>query len=182
MDGIPVFLPDAAEVVTVPSAHTSNAMGAEFEEILARGDQRVLHLGAGSTARKYPGCIELEHKIFRHTDVVGDAHALPFRDSSFDRVFAFNVFEHLRDPARAAREILRVLKPGGALALHTAFLQPLHEAPRHFFNATEFGVREWFRDFEIEQCRGKWKFFARFYPRLSRCQPARNAPRKRRSG
>ena len=152
LDGVPVFLPDAAEVVTVPSAHTSNAIGAEFEEILARGDQCVLHLGAGSTATKYPGCIELEHKIFRHTDVVGDAHALPFRDSSFDRVFAFNVFEHLRDPARAAREILRVLKPGGALALHTAFLQPLHEAPRHFFNATEFGVREWFRDFEIEQC------------------------------
>jgi SAM-dependent methyltransferase len=152
MDGIPVFLSDATEVATVPPAHTSNPLGAEFEEILARGDQRVLHLGAGSTDRKYPGCIELEHKIFRHTDVVGDAHALPFRDSSFDRVFAFNVFEHLRDPARAAREILRVLKPGGALALHTAFLQPLHEAPRHFFNATEFGVREWFRDFEIEQC------------------------------
>src|SRR4030095_4083558 len=136
MDGIPVFLSDATEVATVPSAHTSNPMGAEFEEILARGDQRVLHLGAGSTERKYPGCIELEHKIFRHTDVVGDAHALPFRDSSFDWVFAFNVFEHLRDPARVAEEILRVLKPGGAFASHTAFLQPLHEAPRHFFNAT----------------------------------------------
>lgn len=158
IDGIPVFLADAAEVVTVPSAHTSNPLGAEFEEILARGDQRVLHLGAGSTATKYPGCIELEYRIFRHTDVVGDAHALPFRDGSFDRVFAFNVFEHLRDPARAAREILRVLKPGGALALHTAFLQPLHEEPCHFFNATEFGVREWFRDFQIEQCRVSGNF------------------------
>ena len=108
--------------------------------------------------RKYPGCIELEHKIFRHTDVVGDAHALPFRDGVFDRVFAFNVFEHLRDPAAAAGEINRVLKPGGALAIHTAFLQPLHEAPHHFFNATEFGVREWFRDFEIEQCRVSGNF------------------------
>jgi SAM-dependent methyltransferase len=156
--GVPVFLADAAGVVTVPSAHTSNAIGAEFEQILARGDERVLHLGAGSTTTKYPGCIELEYKIFRHTDVVGDAHALPFRDGSFDRVFAFNVFEHLRDPAGAAREILRVLKPGGAVAVHTAFLQPLHEAPRHFFNATEFGVREWFGDFEIEQCRVSGNF------------------------
>jgi hypothetical protein len=42
--------------------------------------------------------------------------------------------------------------------LHTAFLQPLHEAPHHFFNATEFGVREWFRDFEIEQCRVSGNF------------------------
>ena len=106
--------------------------------------------------------IELEHKMFRHTDVVGDAHALPFRDSSFDRVFAFNVFEHLRDPARVAEEILRVLKPGGAFASHTAFLQPLHEAPRHFFNATEFGVREWFRDFEIEQCAVNGNFSSGF--------------------
>jgi len=150
--GVPVFLADAAEVITVPSAHTSNAMGAEFEEVLARGDERILHLGAGSTALKYPSCIELEHKIFRHTDVVGDAHALPFRDNVFDHVFAFNVFEHLRDPVGAAHEILRVLKPGGALAIHTAFLQPLHEAPHHYYNATEFGVREWFSDFEIEKC------------------------------
>ena len=156
--GVPVFLADAAGVVTVSSSHTSNAMGAEFEQILARGDERVLHLGAGSTATKYPGCIELEYKIFRHTDVVGDAHTLPFRDGSFDRVFSFNVFEHLRDPAGAAREILRVLKPGGAVAVHTAFLQPLHEAPRHFFSATEFGVREWFGDFEIEHCRVSGNF------------------------
>ncbi len=156
--GVPVFLPDAAGVVTVPSAHTSNSLGVEFEEILARGNERILHLGAGSSAKRYPGCIELEYKIFRHTDVVGDAHALPFREGSFDRVFAFNVFEHLRDPAGAAREILRVLKPGGAVAVHTAFLQPLHEAPRHFFNATEFGVREWFGDFEIEQCRVSGNF------------------------
>jgi hypothetical protein len=55
-------------------------------------------LGAGSTARRHPNCVEFEHKIFRHTDVVGDAHAPPFRDNGFDRVFAFNVFEHLRQP------------------------------------------------------------------------------------
>ena len=114
--------------------------------------ERVLHLGAGSTSIKYPGCVELEYKIFRHTDVVGDAHALPFRDNAFDHVFAFNVFEHLRSPRIAAKEILRVLKPGGSVAIHTAFLQALHEEPSHFYNATEYGVREWFAGFEIEKC------------------------------
>lgn len=152
VDGIPVFRSDAANVTTVSAEHSSNPIGAEFEEILQRGDERVLHLGAGATKTKYAGCIELEHKIFRHTDVVGDAHALPFGNAVFDRVFAFNVFEHLRDPKRAAREILRVLKPGGALALHTAFLQALHEEPQHYYNATEYGVREWFADFTIERC------------------------------
>jgi hypothetical protein len=42
------------------------------------------------------------------------------------------------------------LKPGGAVAIHTAFLQALHEEPQHFYNATEFGVRSWFSLFEIE--------------------------------
>jgi hypothetical protein len=41
---------------------------------------------------------------------------------------------------RAAAEILRVSKLS-SLAIHTAFLQPLHEAPLHFYNATEHGVR-----------------------------------------
>jgi SAM-dependent methyltransferase len=148
--GIPVFLPEPVEVV--PPQHESNALGAEFEAILDQGEALVLNIGAGATARRTPNCVEFEHKIFRNTDVVGDAHFLPFRDNIFDHVFAFNVFEHLRQPAVAAAEILRVLKPGGRVAVHTAFLQPLHEAPDHYYNATEFGVREWFRNFEIEKC------------------------------
>jgi len=61
------------------------------------------------------------------------------------------VFEHLRDPLSAAREAMRVLRPGGEIVIHTAFLQPVHEAPAHFYNATEYGVREWFRDFDQVQ-------------------------------
>ncbi len=155
-NGTAIFL--AGEVEIVSSAHQSNPLGPEFEAILQRGDEFVLNLGAGATAVKYPSCIEMEHKIFRHTDVVGDAHALPFQSDSFDTVFAFNLFEHLREPKRAAAEILRVLKPRGRVIIHTAFLQPLHEAPFHFFNATEFGLREWFDAFAIESCEASGNF------------------------
>jgi len=147
---VPVFLSIEAAVVSLD--HQSNPIGGDYEAILRAGHELILHIGAGATSSKYPNCIEFEHKIFRHTDVVGDAHALPFRDNVFDRVFAFNVFEHLRKPRKAANEVLRVLKPTGSVAIHTAFLQPLHEAPAHFFNATEFGVRDWFSGFDIEKC------------------------------
>jgi SAM-dependent methyltransferase len=45
--------------------------------------------------------------------VDGDALALPFADASVDLVRCERVFQHLRDPAGAAREIGRVLRPGG---------------------------------------------------------------------
>ena len=145
--GVPVFLSEPAEVAT---DHASNAIGGHFDALLRAGKDFILHIGAGGSPMRYPNCIEFEHKIFRHTDVVGDAHQLPFRDNAFDRVFALNVFEHLREPKRAATEIFRVLKPGGAVSIHTAFLQALHEEPHHYYNATEYGVREWFSDFEIQ--------------------------------
>ena len=45
---------------------------------------------------------------------VGDAEALPFPDGSFDVVYSWGVIHHSPNTAQAAREILRVLKPGGS--------------------------------------------------------------------
>lgn len=45
--------------------------------------------------------------------VRGSAYQLPFADRSFDAVLALDVLEHLDDDQRAAREIARVLAPGG---------------------------------------------------------------------
>ena len=42
---------------------------------------------------------------------------LPFRDSMFDRAFAVNSFQFWPDPARALREIARVLAPNGRLVI-----------------------------------------------------------------
>ena len=44
---------------------------------------------------------------------VGDAHHLPFPDGFFDSVYEHAMLQHLEDPTSAAREVYRVLKPGG---------------------------------------------------------------------
>jgi SAM-dependent methyltransferase len=49
--------------------------------------------------------------------VRGDATRMPFPDGSFDRVIAAEVLEHIPDDQRALREIARVLRPGGQLAV-----------------------------------------------------------------
>ena len=43
-----------------------------------------------------------------------------------------------------------MLKPGGVLLVHTVFLQPLQEAPWHFYNCTRYGLQQWLEDLEIE--------------------------------
>ncbi len=52
-----------------------------------------------------------------HTVVQGDGTALPFDDHSFDKVIASEVLEHVPDDGAAFAELLRVLKPGGTLAV-----------------------------------------------------------------
>lgn len=44
---------------------------------------------------------------------VGDAEHLDFPDNRFDVVYSWGVIHHSPDTAQAAREIVRVLKPGG---------------------------------------------------------------------
>ena len=51
------------------------------------------------------------------TAVQGNALALPFGDATFDRVIASEVLEHIPDDTAAMRELARVLKPGGAMAV-----------------------------------------------------------------
>jgi SAM-dependent methyltransferase len=44
---------------------------------------------------------------------VGDAENLPFPDNTFDMVYSWGVIHHSPDTSAAAKQILRVLKPGG---------------------------------------------------------------------
>jgi SAM-dependent methyltransferase len=48
-------------------------------------------------------------------DVSGLPGPLPFEDSSFDAVSAFDVIEHVDDDRAAVRELYRLLRPGGLM-------------------------------------------------------------------
>ena len=49
--------------------------------------------------------------------VCGDAHDIPFADSTFDVVYARYLLEHVRDPVVVLSELRRVLRPGGRIAV-----------------------------------------------------------------
>ncbi|MEU9147397.1 methyltransferase domain-containing protein [Streptomyces sp. NPDC048349] len=49
--------------------------------------------------------------------LLADAARLPLRDGALDAVFAAGLIAHLPDPAENLRELARVVRPGGRLAL-----------------------------------------------------------------
>ena len=136
-----------------PESHVSNPLPENARRLICGASGPVLHLSAGGSVEQFPHVVEVEAAIFRNTNLLADAHCLPFADNSFEFVLALNAFEHYRDPPRAAREILRVLAPEGRVLIRTAFLQPEHEAPWHFYNCTKFGLEAWFEEFETEDLR-----------------------------
>jgi ubiquinone/menaquinone biosynthesis C-methylase UbiE len=48
---------------------------------------------------------------------VADVHRLPFADGTYDVVHAHQLLQHLADPIAAIREMVRVCKPGGIVAI-----------------------------------------------------------------
>ncbi|MFG1465445.1 methyltransferase domain-containing protein [Xanthobacter sp. DSM 24535] len=109
-------------------------------------DGLVLDCGAGQRDVYYRNVVNFEIVNYDSTDVIGVGERLPFRDDTFDAVISVAVLEHVRDPFRCAREISRVLKPGGQLFCSVPFLQPLHGYPHHYFNASPQGIRRLFED------------------------------------
>jgi asparagine synthase (glutamine-hydrolysing) len=85
------------------------------------------------------------------TDVVGDALALPFEADRFDCLFASEVLEHLSDPFLFAKEMTRVLKPGGTVILTVPFLFHKHGDPHDFWRPTDKALAELFKNFETVQ-------------------------------
>jgi uncharacterized protein YbaR (Trm112 family)/SAM-dependent methyltransferase len=111
-------------------------------------DQVVIELGAGENAVDDPCIIRTDVRWTPHTDVVCDAHFLPFRSECADFIFSLAVFEHLRQPFDAARETRRVLKDGGYCYHECNFVFAYHGYPHHYFNASLQGMTEIFSNYE----------------------------------
>ena len=107
----------------------------------------ALEIGAGSMALSVPNVVRLDVSLTPYVDVVGDSHALPFRERCLDFVFSLAVVEHLERPHEAASEMRRVLKDGGLVYGECSFVFPYHGYPHHYFNATHQGLARVFGGF-----------------------------------
>ncbi len=130
---------------------TDNVSCHEYDEkalalITRHAEGLVLDCGAGRRNVYYRNVVNYEVVDYDSTDVLGVAERLPFKDGSFDAVLSLSLLEHVKDPFAAAREMARVLKPGGELMCVAPFLQPRHGYPHHYYNMTAQGLLNLFPD------------------------------------
>lgn len=108
-------------------------------------DGLLLDCGAGLRLTEYTNVVNLEVVPYRSTDVLGDNERLPFADASFDGVLSLAVLEHVKNPFASAKELVRVLRPGGKLLAVVPLLAPVHAYPHHYYNMTTEGLVNLFR-------------------------------------
>ncbi|MBI5086647.1 MAG: class I SAM-dependent methyltransferase [Acidobacteria bacterium] len=105
-------------------------------------------LDVGCGINKLPGSLGIDRNPRSNADVLCDLDRFPypFRDSSFDRLQAIHVIEHVSDVLRTMEEFHRLVRPGGAILLETphytdfsSFCDPTHRWHLNSFSFRYFG-------------------------------------------
>jgi SAM-dependent methyltransferase len=144
---------------------TDNVSSHQYDEkvinlIQKHSDGLVLDCGCGRRPVYFENIVNYEIVAYDTTDVIGVGEILPFVDDCFDAVISMAVLEHVKDPFRCAKELARVLKPGGDLICSVPFLQPMHAYPHHYYNMTPYGLKNLFEESLIVdgiQCYGSMR-------------------------
>ena len=116
----------------------------DFKLFPVRSGERVLDIGCGAGRHSWYVCKQnhcllyamdldlesLQKNIYMLTRIAqengsegkwtvlqGDVQTLPFEDGTFDKIICSEVLEHVIDDERGVKELVRVLKDGGELAV-----------------------------------------------------------------
>ena len=153
LDALPSHWSISPALSDKKDAVSSHFYGQSINEFLTELPTDGFVLDAGAGLRKAPrrNVVAVEIYDYPSTDILAAGEHLPFEDNTFDAALSLAVLEHVRNPFVCARELVRVLKPGGKIMTIIPFLQAEHGYPSHYFNATRFGMQSLFSGCRMEK-------------------------------
>ncbi|MGD9110565.1 MAG: class I SAM-dependent methyltransferase [Phycisphaerales bacterium] len=146
------------EEVTGFNQRTRNRWVHEKAKTIEQGS-RVLDVGAGTCPyrqffshcdyktqdfKKYEGIKKNNTNEYGQIDYVSDICSIPVDDNSFDVILCTEVLEHVPEPVKALREMVRIVRPGGRLLITAPLGSGLHQLPYHYYGGVS---AEWYRHF-----------------------------------
>jgi ubiquinone/menaquinone biosynthesis C-methylase UbiE len=113
-----------------------------FTQLLRERDVNAIGLDLS-----YPLLVLGRHKYPEVSFVVGDAERLPFPTGKMDAVLLSAIIHHLPEPSQCAREVFRILKPGGAFVAFdpnrcNPFMYLYRDRSSPFYNSTGVTANE----------------------------------------
>lgn len=103
-------------------------------------------------------------------DIVGSVEDIPLPDNSQQAVVCLSVLEHVENPIQAAKELYRVLEPGGYCFVYVPFLYYYHAERgyyKDYWRFTEDSLNFMFKPFssiEMHSVRGPLETLVRLSP------------------
>lgn len=145
-----------AATLNTGAAHNMRRLSALLEQSPGVKAIHIINVGGGS---RFLGLDALSSELARQVinlditaltgvDIVADAHALPFGNSSVHAIICQAVLEHVLAPMQVVAEFYRVLQLGGLVYAEIPFLQGYHRAPYDFRRYTLDGIQQLFSAFD----------------------------------
>ena len=94
--------------------------------------------------KKYPGEKLGGTEKYGDIDIASDILSIPAEDGFFDVILCTEVLEHVPEPIKAIKEMVRLLKKGGKILITAPLGSGLHQLPFHYYGGY---TPEWYKKF-----------------------------------
>lgn len=93
-------------------------------------------------------CWNLDIDDDKHPNtIIADITNCPqIKDNSFDFIYSIDTFEHIKEPWKASKEIIRILKPNGLICIIAPFSWRYHCSPIDYWRFTPQCLMFLFKD------------------------------------
>ena len=105
----------------------------EIGSLQVAGQEKYADLRPLFPGRQFVGC---DMRAGKGVDRIENLHRLSFADESVGTMILLDTLEHVQYPFEAMKEVLRVLKPGGAVIMASVMLCPIHSYPSDYWRFT----------------------------------------------